>query len=408
MIDVSIIVPVYNSEKYLCECADSIVGQTAKNTEIIFVDDGSQDNSMKILREYEKRDARVKIFQNSHSGGGAARNTGLENAHGEYVMFFDSDDLMEPEFVEKMYKKCKGTDSDIAVCSVRFWHESTGGVTDEVCGLRTENLPKKEVFCWKDMPEYIFNTFHNWPWNKIFKRSFIEKNGLRFQEIMRTNDLYFTCRALMLADRITCVNEYLVKYRVRLSGSCQASNSKAPLDFYKAFAALKDFLQENGFYEDVKQSFVNHALDGCIANLNTADFNQSQKLIFNALKDEIFESLDILGHNDEYFYKQNVDNKNLERLHYVLSGDYENFLLYRANELNNLYRERLCISYKDEQKIRSLRKQNKEYKIRLAKTQSELSISKIKLHISDGSMPERCMRTAKNLVKEIINTIRGL
>ena len=161
MVDVSVIVPVYNSEKYLRECVDSILGQTFENIEVIFVDDGSDDNSLDILHEYEKQDSRIKVIQNKHCGGGAARNTGIENAHGEYIMFFDSDDYMESQLIEKAYNKCKSENADITVFSVRFWHEATGAVTDEVCGLRTENLPDKQVFSWRDMPRFIFNTFHN-------------------------------------------------------------------------------------------------------------------------------------------------------------------------------------------------------------------------------------------------------
>ncbi|MCM1157294.1 MAG: glycosyltransferase [Bacteroidales bacterium] len=357
MKDVSVIVPVYNAEKYLRECVESIIGQTLQNIEIIFVDDGSVDGSLAILKEYAEKDGRIRVVNGSHGGGGAARNIGIEAASGEYLSFFDSDDVMEPELLEKTYYQCKKTDADVGVFSVRFWHEATGAVTDEVCGLRVENLPPEEVFSYRDMPKYIFNSFHNWPWNKMFKHSFVKEHKLRFQEIKRTNDLLFTTKALIFAERITTVQEYLTKYRVRLTESCQASNGAAPFDFYQAFFALKEFLTEEGIYEEVRQSFVNHALDGCIANLNTSDFSDVHKQIFIRLKEEIFEKLDILGHDDEYFYPMNIESKNLERFHYIMERDYEGFLLYRANELNDLFHERLYLGYHDWQRILGFERQ---------------------------------------------------
>ena len=379
MVDVSIIVPVYNSEKYLKECVESLIGQTKKEIEIIFVDDGSVDNSLKILEEYKSVDKRIRIFKNAHSGGGAARNTGLANAQGRYVTFFDSDDIMECQMVEKMYSKCEKENADMAVCSVRFWHEDTGAVTDEECGLRIKYVPFKNVFSWKDMPGYIFNTFHNWPWNKIFRKSFIDSNHIRFQEIMRTNDLLFTCKALMLSERITVVPEYLVKYRLRTSDSCQATNSKAPLDFYKAFTALKDFLLENDLYFNVQQSFVNHALDGCIANLNTSDFNESQKTIYYALKNEILDKLDISGRKDSYFYPENFEVGNVDKLRQIEKGNYEEYLRYRANELNQIIRyadKKLCYC---NERISSLKNQMRKNLSEHKKLQKELTKTKFQV-----------------------------
>ncbi len=401
MTAVTVIVPVYNGEKYLRECADSIVGQSFKDLEIIFVDDGSTDSSLKILEEYADGDTRVRIIKGAHAGGGSARNLGIENAGGEYLMFFDSDDIMSERLIEKLYNKCKKTNADVGVFSVRFWHEATGAVTDEVCGLREENLPEKDVFSVRDMPQHIFNTFHNWPWNKMFRREFVEKNGIRFQEIMRTNDLLFTCKSLVLAERITCVREYLATYRVRLTDSCQASNSKAPLDFYKAFSALKKFLEEQGVYGELKQSFVNHAVDGCIANLNTADFNPSHKLIFNALKDEILDSLDISGHGDEYFYPQNVENKVLERLRHVENDSYEEYLLYRANELNDLFHERLYLGYHDWQRILGFEREIEQLKGELESRDRQLNKIRSTPVYRLGRLVASPVRKAKNKINSI-------
>lgn len=404
---VSVIVPVYNAEKYLRECVERIVAQTLQDIEIIFVDDGSTDGSLSIIQEYAKKDNRIQIVKGEHRGGGAARNLGLEKATGDYLAFFDSDDLMELEMLEKAYNQAEKETADVTVFSVRFWHEATGAVTDEVCGLRVENLPERETFCYKDMKQYIFNSFHNWPWNKLFRRAFIMEHGIRFQEIMRTNDLLFTAKALILAERITTVREYLAMYRVRLTDSCQASNNLAPLDFYKAFYALKEFLEEQGIYEEVRQSYVNHALDGCIANLNVSDFSPTHKLIFQQLKEEIFEKLDILGREDDYFYSMNVENKNMERFHNILAEDYEGFLLYRANELNDLFHERLYQSYFDFRKIVGLEEKQRALEEEIRNLQEEKYMLQLDLDNVYQSFSYRFGHKVTAPVRAVGRIVRG-
>lgn len=353
MSKVSVIVPVFNSEKYLRACVESIIGQTFRDIEILFVDDGSSDASVSILKDYAVRDARIRVLQANHGGGGMARNRGIEEATGEYLSFFDSDDVMEPELIEHAYRKAVQTGADVVIFGARFWQERTGELQEQSWGLRMEMLPEQEVFTFRDMPGYIFNAFHNWPWNKMFRREWVLRQDIRFQPLMRTNDLLFTNKALILADRITVLNEKLVRYRVRVSGSCQSSNGEAPLDFYKAFLALREFLIGQGVYEQVKQSYVNHALDGCIANLNTADFSKGQKALYNLLKTEIFRALDIEGQPDSYFYPVNYENPNMERYHQILCGDYEEYLRFRANDLNRLYEEQLDKTYQTRQEFLS-------------------------------------------------------
>lgn len=112
---VSVILPVYNVSDYLRQCMDSIVGQTLKDIEIICVDDGSTDDSLAILKEYEAKDQRVKVIQQANAGAGAARNKGLEIATGEYLSFLDSDDFFEPDMLEKAWSKAHETRAQVVV-----------------------------------------------------------------------------------------------------------------------------------------------------------------------------------------------------------------------------------------------------------------------------------------------------
>lgn len=328
---VSVIVPVYNTEKYLEQCLNSILGQTLRELEVICVDDGSSDGSVDIIKKMAEKDGRLRLLNQKNAGGGAARNLGLSKARGKYLMFLDSDDYFLPELLEKLAARCEETKAQVCVCKARCYHEDLGFETPEPAALREEFLPEKEVFHWKDMPEGIFNAFHNWPWNKMFLASFVREKQLSFQEIRRTNDLYFTCRALMEADRITTVKEELIWYRVGISGSCQTTNREAPLDFFQAFAALKEYLEDRGVFEQVKRSFVNHALDGCIANLNSQENGRSQEALYEKLKGGLLRRLAIEGQPEEYFYP---GNRRMYGFYQVLEqGDYSDYLRYRIRDL---------------------------------------------------------------------------
>ena len=114
-IKVSVILPVYNVEKYLKQCLDTIVGQTLKEIEILCVDDGSTDDSVQILKEYEQKDHRIKVLSQKNAGAGAARNLGLRHASGKYLSFLDSDDFFEPDMLETAYEQAERYQAEMVV-----------------------------------------------------------------------------------------------------------------------------------------------------------------------------------------------------------------------------------------------------------------------------------------------------
>lgn len=330
---VSVIVPVYNTEKYLEQCLNSILDQTLREIEVICVDDGSQDGSVAMIQKMAAEDERLHLLTQKNAGGGAARNLGLSRAKGKYLMFLDSDDFFHPQLLEKMVQRCEETGAQICTCKARCYHEDLGFDTAEPAAMREEFLPEGEVFCWKDMPEGIFNTFHNWPWNKMFLHSFVREKKLKFQEIRRTNDLYFACTALMEAEKITVLKEELIWYRVGISGSCQTTNREAPLDFFQAFLSLKEYLENRGVFEAVKRSFVNHALDGCIANLNSQENSRAQEALYNRMKSELLAQLSVDGQPEEYFHEFNHRMYGFYRT--MMEGSYTDYLRYRIQDLKD-------------------------------------------------------------------------
>lgn len=202
MADISIIVPVYNAEKYLEKCLDSLKKQTKKEIEWIIINDGSTDHSEEIIKKV--KDKRLKYFKNKNQGIGKTRNFGIEKATGEYIMFLDSDDTLAKDAVEKMYEKVKNEDLDVAICD--FYKEYDNGQIEEI------RTPDFESASLKENPDII--TEYLCPWAKIYRRSLIEKNKIRFPENLKYEDAPFVIKSLVCAKKIGKVRECLNYYRI--------------------------------------------------------------------------------------------------------------------------------------------------------------------------------------------------
>ena len=330
-VKVSVILPVYNVEKYLKECLDSILNQTLQEIEVICVDDGSTDRSLEILREYEKKDKRVIVLTQENKGAGAARNKGLAIAKGEYLSFLDSDDFFASGMLEEAYRRCVEKKAQICVYQVLRYNEKTKETVYDKGSFKKENAPRKDVFCYKDMPDHILDSFQNWAWNKLISHELVKKYHIKFQEIFRTNDFLFVASCMMLADRITLLEKKLVYYRIGMSNNCQATNYKFPLDFLTAFYAVKDFLEKNNFYSAVERSYVNKALAGCIYNKNSIGDVQAKKAVFDELKKDGFKKLGIEGKNEEYFYNYNKNNYKIFRE--ISMSDFDEFMIKNGSRM---------------------------------------------------------------------------
>ena len=192
--DISIIVPIYNAEKYLNKCIDSIINQTKKELEIILINDGSTDNSETIIKKYD--DKRIKYFKNKNQGIGKTRNFGIDKATGKYIMFLDSDDFLELNACEKMYEKAEKEELDIVVCD--YYRYFDNGKKEEV------KLPDFKNSSLKENPNIISE--HLSPWAKIYKTDLIKKNNIKFVENLKYEDAPFVIEALDSAKKIGKVN----------------------------------------------------------------------------------------------------------------------------------------------------------------------------------------------------------
>ncbi len=208
---VSVIVPIYNSEKYLMACLESIVNQTYKNLEIILVDDGSTDDSGRICDEYAKRDARVKVIHKANGGNGNARNAGLECASGEWLVWVDNDDIIHKQQIEILLSAAKKQNLDIAVGGYYAIDD------DEVPEDKNidNHLHEAEVIT----DEHLYNDefikkrsmIFTVPWGKICKRELY--NGIKFPARSRNDDTWTTWKVYERVNKVGLLDETLYYWR---------------------------------------------------------------------------------------------------------------------------------------------------------------------------------------------------
>ncbi len=299
---VSVIIPVYNSEKYLPVCLDSVLGQTLREIELICVDDGSTDGSFAILREYASRDSRIKVFRQQNQYAGAARNRGLFEAKGEYLYFFDSDDFCDLTLLEKAYNQAKAVgDADVVLFGGKIYYTVRKFFCPVENYLEHKFLPDSHVFSHRDVPEHYLEISIPCPWTKLFRRSFIEKEQLQFQSLKNSNDVFFVLSALCLAEKVTYADEELVFYRREQELSLQDSRDENPTLFLEAYEAVYREMQRRGIYGELEKSFTNAFLSAAVWNMKTLKTDEARLKICEAMQGSPFREMGLMDHPDEYY-----------------------------------------------------------------------------------------------------------
>ena len=304
MTKVSIIIPVYNAEKYLGKCLESLLSQTLQEMEIICVDDGSSDGSPEILKRFQERDGRVRILTQENQYAGAARNNGMKEAQGEYLLFLDADDFFENTLLEKVYNQGKKMEADIVLFGAKQYNDKTGIVSPASWYFKRDALPRENPFSGKTENTDVFAIVTPAPWTKLFRREFVEKQGLSFQGLQNSNDVYFVLTALALAEKITYVDEELVFYRVGMKGSLQGSKSLHPDCFIEAYAGVYHELQRRGIYERYEEGFMNILLSGCAHNLRTVTDWELRRRICERMAEPEFAEMGLMERREEYFRRK--------------------------------------------------------------------------------------------------------
>ena len=364
---ISVVIPCYNVEKYIEECLNSICRQTYSDLEIICVDDGSTDSTVKIIENYQRNDQRITLLRQENQYAGVARNNGMDIAIGEYIIFLDGDDFFDTKMIDKMLRSAIQCDSDIVLCDGYFYDDKTKEITEPSYLLNSHILKKQGgVFSCRVASEKIFQITNPAPWNKLYKREFIDREGLRFQELKRANDDYFVSMSLVLAERISYVEERLVNYRVNNCNSLQGYSDKdVSFHFYMSLKAIREELICRKLWYSVKETFVNKAVSACITALNRQNNCEHFVEVYEFLKTEAFEELEIYKHEKdiayswrdtfekikklnatEFLFNKLVEQKEASKVVYKFPfqklDKAKNIALYGAGTIGKSYHQQIC------------------------------------------------------------------
>ena len=299
-IKVSIIIPVYGVEKYISQCLESVINQSYENIEIIVVNDGTKDNSMKIVEEY-LLDERIKIINKENGGLASARNRGIEEATGEYIYFLDSDDWIEVNTIEVLVEESNNLD----IIYSNFWY------FDEKNKKKRKN--KEKIKSNMSMTgEYLLGySTEIMVWNKIYKKSFLEEKQLRFLEGIIHEDEEFTFKCYMNSPQVKYIDIYTYNYRINRENSIMndiknkekieysiksfemiVENLKKSLkDDFSEFIKLRFFLRERNLKNFIskkrERSISKEEIINFEKELNNFDMKNFNKLEKNIIKNEI-------------------------------------------------------------------------------------------------------------------------
>ncbi|MBE6497287.1 MAG: glycosyltransferase [Methanobrevibacter sp.] len=247
---VSVIIPIYNVEKYLEECLDSVINQTLKDIEIICINDGSYDSSLDILKEYSKKDSRIKIITQYNKGPGGARNTGLDIAQGKYIYFIDSDDIIEINGLKEMYQQAEFKDLDMLKFNLMTFEDETGkekALYQRVKPAFLQELGDK-IFDYKTIGSDVYTLSPNMQ-SSFFRRDAVK--DIRFPEKLIFEDNIYLIEALFNSKRVYYYNKFLSSKRERADSITQSTGDQFP-DILEIRNQIVDLAKKYDFYDDYK------------------------------------------------------------------------------------------------------------------------------------------------------------
>ena len=265
----SIIVPVYGVEKYIDKCLNSLVKQSLKEIEIIVVNDGTKDNSQKIIDKYVKKyPDKIKSYIKENGGQGSARNYGLKKATGEYIGYVDSDDFVEKDMYKKLYNKAKENNYDIVVCGNYNVSEDYQNKNIDTF-INNYNTDLENIFFGKMAV-----------WNKIYKRDILIKNKLEFKEKVWYEDLAFTLKAIMNSNTFAFIDEPIYDYLIREGSTMNNSNVQRNLEILDAFNDILSYIKHNKkeeYFSKIEFLAIDHIYISAIVRVLKAEADDKVK-----------------------------------------------------------------------------------------------------------------------------------
>ena len=276
---ISLIIPVYNVEKFLKITLDSVFAQTFKDFEVIVVNDGSTDSSFEIIKEYSEKHDNMVVVNQENQGQGIARNNALKLAKGEDIAFLDSDDFLEPDFLEVLYKTAVDNDADIACCSFKLnyekgFHELFMVFTQKKCSIISSREALKKLI--------LDITMHHYLWNKIYKRSLFTENNIIFYD-MFFEDIATSPKLFYHANRVAITNKCLYNYRRHKKSTIAEMDAVKINDFIKSLGTMRNFLEYENIYKNYQYYFKAYSLRASIQVYFSILFEHIDKMNFNGM-----------------------------------------------------------------------------------------------------------------------------
>ncbi|TDL31815.1 glycosyltransferase family 2 protein [Jeotgalibacillus sp. S-D1] len=271
-LDVSIIVPVYNCELYITNCMESILKQTYSNIEIIIINDGSTDNTEKVIKDYLLMDERVKYLYQKNSGPSMARNLGIEAASGKYLVFVDADDTIEKKYVEQLYQKMIVSDADLVCCGYK--DISKYGIIEH-SDFKFENTQSIHL-----MMKMVCQGTGGVLWGKMFKKDQVQVNNLKMnQDLFMNEDLIFVLEYVSLSKSFSALEEYLYNYNRMNEKSITANlDISYTNNFISVCILLEKILDRTNFETTEKDKIILRKIQDFVINIVNQQSNDLKNI----------------------------------------------------------------------------------------------------------------------------------
>ena len=312
MAKITVIVPVYNMEKYIERCLKSLLSQTLEDIEIIVVNDGSTDKSKEIILDFLESYGNIIYKEKENEGVAVARNYGLKAASGEYITFLDPDDYIEKDMYEKMYNKAKEEEEEADLVECDFYWEYPNKKKQDVGKVY---LGKKDMLV----------NVRVMPWNKLIKKSIIQDNNIRFPKGLKYEDVEFTYKLVPYCNKVSFVKKPFVHYMQREDSASYSYNEKVA-DIFLVLDDVIEYYRSNGIYEEYKEEleyvYTRYLL--------CSSFKRITKIKDKAIKEKLlFETWKNLNEKFPNWKKNKILNKQKSKKNlYIKSVNKTTFKIY--------------------------------------------------------------------------------
>lgn len=347
-VKISIVMPLYNAERYLSEAIESIQCQIFTEYELICINDASTDKTLEILEQFIQSEPRIRIYSNlERSGAAYSRNYGMKRAKGRYVTFLDGDDIFDENMLERAYTAAEHYQTDVVM--YERMHAVSKDIYHKKQVVHSELFRNRYCNTVFKIKNYMPHEFVNWPLapsNKLYRRTFIENNSLEFQNLSCANDIYFSCMTMMLSERLLLLDDNRVMVYLRdHEEKSRISNSRDPKCTFQAFVHIAEELIKRDRFSELYPHYYYRFYNAVLIALRQCKTEEMQREFYDFLQMDGMHEIRVLG--GEYFDR--LDDYIKAELDQFVQVDFESKWFMRQNEgismwLNQKYMSSLVVN----------------------------------------------------------------